>query len=1642
MNVQVRIMAAQAAAQLAALQRQAGGLGSGFNKSTTAAGGFGRALSNMKLDAFGSRLQWIGRQLEYNFTLPILAAAGASFKLALDNEKAFTRVTKVYGDASHTAAMYGKEIDALKRNFVALSNAYGVAQKDTINIAADWAAAGASGLALAKSVDLTMQTMVLGEMKAAEATTALIAIQAQYGENVDELTDTIGVLNMVENQTGISLEGLVQGFSRAAGVARDAGVDVRHLAAMLAALTPAAGSAAQAGNALKTIFSRLVSPTKETSEVLGLMGINIADMGWKSATATDKLMILAHSFNKLDKAQQNVVSSVVASRWQVNKFSVLMRDLLNPVGYYNKALAATNDEQKIFNQMQRELTAVLQSNPQKLKIIWTMLQNAAADIITPMIPLLLYLAQTVQRLVQAFSNLNPGVQKLIIVTALALAGFSLLVRVGGAVLLMVAELAKVVWFLLTPIKMLGEALLWLTKTPVIWFFTQMGLVLRAVMAATFVSLAAIVRGGMTAITVLISVGSRLATVAYGLGFGVMTQITTGVIGAIYAAWLYLMKGIPALILLGAKAAGAVWRAGLLAITAIQKAWTLLMLVFTRQFWVGFVLLAVRGFTALLTVVRGALPAIRAASLAVMAAMTGPWGAAIAVVLILVLAFWDQLDNIWQGIVRGTIKVWNMLPAGMRNALMAVVNTVVAAAKAVYNAMSWMNPWARHSPSLVDNVTTGVAEIKKQYNSAGKIADIFKKAGFTLASFASAVAKLKRAADLSDIANQRIDIAESAPALLGTFDKLVRVLQPLKDLLAQINVGLQKQQALVDQWKTKLDAANVALDVQQKALDKLQNIAQGYQDQLTAAQADLDKFANAPIEGMKAMSDAIFDNQMQQKALRLEMMQMEDTLGPLDKLKSRLDLINGQMEMLSGEQANLRNAGAGGEILSQYDDQISLLEQQQDAINAQIAPLQNLSDQIDELGRKAEMLDLQNSLQFDPLKKQVDDLANSMQELPFDEIMAGVTANKAKVDELTTAYNNANAAVKQQQAVVDQLTAARDAVQASYDLETAKLQAIQDEYDKVESKIRDIESAMQDMASAARDAAAAASKGMSPGAENFKAAAGGNFPDPGGIAEIGREGGWGDQSKAIDDFTKEMADKTKNMFGMFDFLEPIKKGWNKAWGWVKENVGGSISNVFGLVKDGIAKQNPFQSLGSWLDTIKEIGGSIKDAFGFIWDMIGPEVIALAKSAWKGLQDAFKSIQPEIAKFRDLVGPMGEALGNIWKILKPVLAVVLGLILLVAKALIGALAGALGPVLRMIGDIIGGVIRIIRGILDFLIGVFTGDWTRMWNGIKDIFGGVWDVIWGILKGAVTGIWGLVKGFVMGIIDFFKMLYDELVGHSIIPDMVNAIVDWFKKLGKWVADLWSALWNALKTAWHAVMDPVFNAIKAAIDGVKKVFDLWVAGVKAGWDFIKQRFSDAKAFLVGIIAGIVGVFGNIKDGWNGVVNWVADKIGTFINNFNNIKKRFSFGGMFDGLKSAFKSAMNWLIEKWNNFSLTLGGGSVLGMGIPSVTLNTPNIGYLAQGGMITKGAMAVIGEGRQAFPEYVIPTDPMHRRKALALFNKLGGQIGGNTRTNQRPLVYHQEVHNTTVHFHGNLEFPSVKNGDDAEEFLRNLEVLINEG
>jgi phage-related protein len=154
-------------------------------------------------------------------------------------------------------------------------------------------------------------------------------------------------------------------------------------------------------------------------------------------------------------------------------------------------------------------------------------------------------------------------------------------------------------------------------------------------------------------------------------------------------------------------------------------------------------------------------------------------------------------------------------------------------------------------------------------------------------------------------------------------------------------------------------------------------------------------------------------------------------------------------------------------------------------------------------------------------------------------------------------------------------------------------------------------------------------------------------------------------------------------------------------------------------------------------------------------------------------------------------------------------------------------------------------------------------------------------------------------------------------------------------WFRNFWIATWNIIK-----------NAAAAAWTWIK-------TKALAAWNWHVQMVANLRAkFIAGWNA--------IKTGAGKAWDWIRTKVQTFYNWVTGLPGKVSskLSGMWNGLWTGFKSVVNRVISGWNNLSFTIGGGSVMGVDIPSVRLDTPNLPMLAKGGNVMRGGGAIVGE------------------------------------------------------------------------------------
>lgn len=277
--------------------------------------------------------------------------------------------------------------------------------------------------------------------------------------------------------------------------------------------------------------------------------------------------------------------------------------------------------------------------------------------------------------------------------------------------------------------------------------------------------------------------------------------------------------------------------------------------------------------------------------------------------------------------------------------------------------------------------------------------------------------------------------------------------------------------------------------------------------------------------------------------------------------------------------------------------------------------------------------------------------------------------------------------------------------------------------------------------------------------------------------------------------------------------------------------------------------------------------------------------------------------------------------------------------------------------------------IAGVFQLL----SDKWTEAWPTIKETLGtfaknvGDWIVEQvPVFAEKLVGWAGAFVEWVLPEIPKLLAKLGELVSEAGtwvletgLPMLVEKLKEWGAAFVAWIGPQVPPLLVELGKLAFRVVDWIYTDALPKL--AEKLVEWGLAFI--GW------VVDATPGLLGKLGELLGAIGRwfIDDAIPGVVAWAADMGGKIIDEIGKLpgKVTDAASGMFDGIKDAFRAAINWLIDKWNDFSITIGGGTFLGQDIPEMTLNTPNIPRFHDGGVVPgrpgQEVLAILQAGEQ---------------------------------------------------------------------------------
>lgn len=354
---------------------------------------------------------------------------------------------------------------------------------------------------------------------------------------------------------------------------------------------------------------------------------------------------------------------------------------------------------------------------------------------------------------------------------------------------------------------------------------------------------------------------------------------------------------------------------------------------------------------------------------------------------------------------------------------------------------------------------------------------------------------------------------------------------------------------------------------------------------------------------------------------------------------------------------------------------------------------------------------------------------------------------------------------------------------------------------------------------------------------------------------------------------------------------------------------------------------FMQLGSLFESLKPalmglvalIGGSLYGAFYAILGVISGAL----PGGLMALQGAFQAIQGVIQVVQGVLAGLGQAFvafesGDMEGLKTAMLSVWEN----IKSGVANIVSGLVTVVIGIAGGLLGG----IAGIMDNIFGVTTGTFGNLAKQVMDTAVKLRDNVINTIGALWNGFTNIVSNIYNSVVGWFQKMYDELVGHSIVPDMVDAIlrtitnlgtsftglisdlytgvVDWFTKLGKDaltsittlkdnISGLASQFLSSAETLGKGVIDGMINGItngiSSLVDAARNAAQKMLDAARNALDSHSPSREFAKLGIDSVNGIIVGIETQLPDLLKTVRNMSKDMLEKSTQDLQAIKDAYA---------------------------------------------------------------------------------------------------------------------------------------------------------
>jgi TP901 family phage tail tape measure protein len=426
--------------------------------------------ANSQMNAFGKKMQSVGRSMSTQLTLPIVAAGAAATKLALDFDKSMTQIESLVGVAADEVAKMGEAAKTMATEtgkganeagealfFITSAGLRGSEAMDVLNASLK---ASAVGLGETKTIaDLATSAMNAYGVENLSATAA-----------TDVLTSAVRLGKLEASELAGAMGGVIP-------IASNMGVGFDQVGAALAAMSKTGTNAANGATQLNAILTTIAKPTADAEAAFNKMGFTSDSL--KETLAEKGLMgtlsMLKQGLDATGQEFTDIAPNVRAWKGVLDLTGSSMNDNIALFDEMTRATGATDEAfQKTSKSASFQFTKGMATMKNSLMEIGQIILPAVVKGVTK-------LSNFIKGLSDSFKNLSPQTQKIILSLTGILAAAGPMLIIFGKIMTGLSALGPILTMAATGFRVLTIAM---AANPIIAIAGAIALVVTALNSYT------------------------------------------------------------------------------------------------------------------------------------------------------------------------------------------------------------------------------------------------------------------------------------------------------------------------------------------------------------------------------------------------------------------------------------------------------------------------------------------------------------------------------------------------------------------------------------------------------------------------------------------------------------------------------------------------------------------------------------------------------------------------------------------------------------------------------------------------------------------------------------------------------------------------------------------------------------------------------------------------------------------------------------------------------------------------------------------------------------------------------------------------------------------------------------------------------